>query len=301
MNPIRTAGIIALAALALWSIGCAHKAQFGETGPRAYVQGQIETYDNRPMTGLSLHLVTGAASAEPGHTEAVFLLYSGSPLESSRRETLGATIDAAKEQHGDVFLLSAGGVIPNSGDAASTVEAMNELGYSLFAITPADLAHIDTENGDAFEQATFALLGANIENASGGRPVTPYTVLETREGHTIAVLGLTAPGPAESRRAVTDPIRTAQAYEHLADKHDACIALTNLTPQAAAELASSAPRLDVIIAGQTEGETATPKTVNGVLVAHVPEQPASPAKLVVTFENGLLVNKAFSSARTRRP
>ncbi len=291
----RHPGFLAALLILVLPAGCGHMAQFGETGPRAYIHGHIDTFEDRPVTGLSLHLLTGAATRSK--PKEIVLLHGAGPFASGAREqdSVEAAIDELRKRRNNVFLLSAGGV------PRERIETLNRRGHNLMTPSAHDLADAPGE----LRQAAFPLLGANLAlPPDAAPPIDPYAILKTPEGYTIAVLGLTAPDPGAEAVKIAAPIATARAFSHLAEEHHVFVALTNLDPHASAHLAEAAPALDVIFAHSAAGATPSAKTVNGVFVAYInpaaePAQP--PGKVTLTMKNGKLIDKTAEYDWFTRP
>ena len=224
-------------------------------------------------------------------------------------------IHRVRSEHANVFHFNAGDIFvrhphrwgePNNHNfgwyaeqALFTIATMNKLGYDAMAAGNHEMDHVEHYTRQALETAEFPVLAANMDIRTERLPhMPPYTVLETKEGYTIAVLGLSTGNFDGVERL--DPIETTQKYLHLAEKHDLFIAVTHIGVSNDRELAEAVPELDVIIGGHSHTLLDEAEMVNGVLVAQAgggghqfdPEKPAYLGKVTLALENGRPVEKS---------
>ncbi len=179
------------------------------------------------------------------------------------------------------------------------IETMNEVGYDVMTPGNHEFDYIGTYTNTSLNLAEFSVITANVDVATRFLPVfDPYVILETGNGMTIAVLGISLGfnKPGVTRR---DYVETAKAYLNLAEENDLFVALTHIGYSRDKLLAEEVPEFDVIIGGHSHTLLETAETVNGVLVAQAaggshymdPEWPKWLGKVKVVLENDRVVEK----------
>jgi 2',3'-cyclic-nucleotide 2'-phosphodiesterase (5'-nucleotidase family) len=114
-----------------------------------------------------------------------------------------------------VLVLDAGNSLTGDRDpalksaGASSIEAMDLLGYDAMALGPADLKLGPATLRARMAEATFPVLSANaIDRETGERLAKPYVVREF-DGHRVVIIGLSA-SEGTDRIIVRDPLSTLQ-------------------------------------------------------------------------------------------
>jgi 2',3'-cyclic-nucleotide 2'-phosphodiesterase (5'-nucleotidase family) len=149
---------------------------------------------------------------------------------------------------------------------ASSVEAMNRIGYDAAVLGPADLSLGPEAVKQRVAEAKFPLLSADMTVATTGEPIAEgYTVL-TIAGRRIAVAGITAAPEVNGFKAV-DPFTAAQRVaEEAAGQADTLILLSRAAPEVNQRIADEVPGIGAIVEGGAfsrvepwiSGKTGTP-------------------------------------------
>jgi hypothetical protein len=106
--------------------------------------------------------------------------------------------------------------------------------------------------GRSLRLAAFPLLGANIDIGGADLPAPrPYVTLRTKDGVSVAVIGLSVVNFRHRQVRARDPQKTFASYAHLRRDHDVVVALTHLGVWKQIELARAFPEIDVVIGGHT--------------------------------------------------
>jgi len=253
----------------------------------------------------------------PVETTIIFLHDNDLHFNFNHRELFEERVEGYREQYENVFLMNAGDIFirhPHRWNEEDDMEYysrmahfiirnMNELAYDVCALGNHELDYIEDRTRAALDEAQFPLLSANATVTTEKLPpVKPYIILNTDNGYSIAVLGLSAvPGNKEGLEGA-DPIETAKAYTHLAEEHDLFIALNHIGVSRDRELAEAVPELDLIIGGHSHTLLEEAEMVNGVLVAQAggpppehgqdPEWPKYLGVIRVVMKNGEVVEKS---------
>ncbi len=250
----------------------------------------------------------------PVITEVVLLHDNDQHFDFNFLDTIAAEIEAIREAHPNVFLLNSGDIFVRHADrwaeprgawylsrALFMIETMNGLRYDAVTAGNHELDYIGAFTRAALDTANFPLLAANIDVETELLPAfEPYTVLETAEGYTMAVVGLSVVNFDKPGVSDRDPAETLQQYAELSGDHDIFAALTHIGVNNDRALAEAVPDLDVILGGHSHTLLETPELVNGVLVAQAgggghevdPDKPMYLGKVTITLENGTPVEKS---------
>jgi 2',3'-cyclic-nucleotide 2'-phosphodiesterase (5'-nucleotidase family) len=174
-----------------------------------------------------------------------------------------------------VLLVDAGDSLSGDRDPAlatlgrTSVTAMNMMGYDAMALGPKDLSlglHVLRQRID---EAEFAMLSANaVVSATGELVAVPY-ILQQREDHTIALIGLSG-GSGTQEIVVRDPLDTVQAViSEAATQSDIIILLSHAGTPTDQKIAEAVPDIDLIISGG-KFRLATPwqSDTTGTLILH---------------------------------
>jgi len=166
-----------------------------------------------------------------------------------------------------LFALKAGNTSDPSGGALP-VASMNAMGYDAMALGERDLAAEPGIIRERFQEAAFPILSANVEPAGALPNVQPY-LLRSLEGHSVAVIGLTAPAAAARAKALGLTLTVEDAATALrrtlgevGGQAEVVIVLSNLDQTTNEALAQQVPGIDAII-GMAGGRQMDPKALAG--------------------------------------
>jgi 2',3'-cyclic-nucleotide 2'-phosphodiesterase (5'-nucleotidase family) len=156
---------------------------------------------------------------------------------------------------------------------ASSVEAMNMMGYDAMALGAGDLKLGVTTVVTRMHEAKFAFISANAVVSATGALVAPAFITREVSGRRIAIVGLTgtwdkAPLPDAE---ILDPVETARkVVPEAAKQSDFVIMLSNAGNPTDVAIADSVPGIGFIISGgpfQSFGQSQlSPKS--GTLLGH---------------------------------
>ena len=153
------------------------------------------------------------------------------------------------------------------------LECYNAIGYDAVAVGNHELDNGPRALLDLEDDAEFTLLSANLAWRRGGKPIfEPYLLLETEEGISVAILGLTPGGISEmvSPSAIASvtaksPVRTArEMIPILRDAADAVIVLSHLGLDDDKNLARKVPGIDLIVGGHSHDLLEKPVKIRSV-------------------------------------
>ncbi len=248
----------------------------------------------------------------PVQTTVVLLHDNDLHFDFNHQDAFGARVQDIRDRYDHVFLVNAGDIFIRHSRQWSEptlefyarasrgiIAAMNRFGYDVLTLGNHEMDYHEDATLQALSTAEFPLLVANVEITTDLLPpVEPYTVLQTDNDLTIAVLGL---GRAVSKEGVRarDPIASAREYVYLADEHDVFVALTHIGYRTDQQLAEAVGVLDVIIGGHSHTMLEEAVLVNGVLIAQTrgtsgavnPDRPKYLGKIKLTLENGRIIEK----------
>jgi len=158
---------------------------------------------------------------------------------------------------GNALYATQGPVQKTNGQAAIT--AMNMMSYDAITLGDQDLILGAAALRQRMAEATFAVLSANVIDASTGQPLAlPYVIKEAK-GHRIGIIGLTrlstplAPNPSDpTTLRVDDPLETIKRYApEVAEQADVVILLSHVGLPLDQTIAAEVPEIDIIIGGQS--------------------------------------------------
>jgi 2',3'-cyclic-nucleotide 2'-phosphodiesterase (5'-nucleotidase family) len=157
---------------------------------------------------------------------------------------------------------------------ATSIEAMNRLGYDAMALGGQDLALGLPTLRQRMTEAKFPLLSANAVDAASGQLIAKPYVVKTVGDQRIAIVGLTEiTGTPEIH--VRDPLATARAIvPEAAGNADVVILLSHAGATVDQQIADSVPGIALIVEGN--GPTLPqPRTspTGGAVMVHA-DQPA---------------------------
>ena len=150
--------------------------------------------------------------------------------------------------------------------------------------------------------APFPVISANIEVKSGIIPQPkPFTILKTKNGIKIAVLGLIQvekqngmpSSHPDNLKGLTfpDPLETAKKYKYLRKDNEVFIALTHLGTEDDEPLAKLMPELDVIVGGHSHTTIDKQMEVNGVLITQAASSGKYVGRIELVVKNGKVIQK----------
>jgi len=178
-----------------------------------------------------------------------------------------------QKENEHLLLLDAGGsllgdrVFSQQSKGATSIEAMNLLGYDAMALAREDLDLGVEELGKRIQEADFPVLAANVRLAGSGELAAQDYVIRNIGGQHVAIVGLTEQCNV-SGFTVTDPLQTLQSLlPEVKEKANIIILLTHITPSAIRSLAGAMGDVDMIISGGNE-HLALGEFVGGALMVH---------------------------------
>ena len=273
-------------------------------GPRG--RGRVRVAADRDDQPLQL--------CYPVRTTVVLLHDNDMHFNFNHREAFAAKIEQLRRRHDNVFLLNAGDIFIRdparwndprpeyyAAQSGAIIDTMSALGYDAMTLGNHEFAYIDDWTGAALRRARFPLLAANIDITTDSLPKPqPYVLLETANGLSVAVLGLSLAASKDGVRS-RDAIGVAREYLHLRDQHQLLVGLTHLGFRTDSRLAEAVGDFDVILGGHSHTQLDPAVTVNGVLIAQTagtpsgqPVDPGRPkylGQVVVVLENEQVVEK----------
>jgi 2',3'-cyclic-nucleotide 2'-phosphodiesterase (5'-nucleotidase family) len=132
---------------------------------------------------------------------------------------------------------------------ASSVEAMNRMGYDAVLLGSADLSLGPDTIKQRIAEAKFAFLSADMTVAATGAPVADGVIVREIAGRRIAVAGISA-APVINGFKAADPLETAQRIAgELTGQADALILLSRAAPEINQRIADEVSGITAIIEG----------------------------------------------------
>lgn len=164
-------------------------------------------------------------------------------IKDTRRENAAAMVVDA----GDSLVGDQEPAISTQG--ASSVEAMNRLGYDAGVLGPADLSLGPDAVKQRIAEAKFPFLSADMTVATTGEPIAEGYAIREVAGRRIAIAGISA-APEINGFKAADPFETAQRVaQEVAGKADALILLSRAAPQVNQRIADEIPGIAAIVEG----------------------------------------------------
>jgi 2',3'-cyclic-nucleotide 2'-phosphodiesterase (5'-nucleotidase family) len=272
-------------------------------------------------SGTGQYRVNLNQSAEPFEftypviTEIVLLHDNDLHFNYNHKEAFVAKTEEIRDRYDNVWLLNAGDTFVRHAarwavDDTSyyadrslfMIQTMNEVGYDVGVPGNHEIDYVGKHTRVSLMNAEFPLIASNIDIATQYLPLLkPYVILETANGLTAAILGLSTVNFDKPGVTQRDHIETVMAYNNLARENNLFVVLSHIGFSADEALAEAVPELDVIVGGHSHTLLETAKVVNGVLVAQAggpppqhqvdPEWPKFLGKVKVVLENGVVVKK----------
>jgi 2',3'-cyclic-nucleotide 2'-phosphodiesterase (5'-nucleotidase family) len=147
----------------------------------------------------------------------------------------------------------------NSQKGTLLIHGMNAMDYDAMALGTMDLAPVSVATA-RFEELDFPILSANARPGRALPNLQAY-LLRKVEGHTIAIIGVTAPVAEESAQAyatgltMEDPVAAIQrTVKKVRARAGVIILLGNLDPEMNIALAQEVPGIDAIIGVYKSGD-----------------------------------------------
>jgi 2',3'-cyclic-nucleotide 2'-phosphodiesterase (5'-nucleotidase family) len=183
------------------------------------------------------------------------------------------------------------------------IENMNETGYDLAVPGNHEIDYVGIHSGQSLELAEFTFIAANVDIATGKLPYfKPFEVFMTRNGLSVAIMGLSTVNFDKPGVSARDPVETAMSFSNLGSEYNLFVALTHIGYSQDKAVAEAVPEVDVIVGGHSHTLLEKAETVNGVLIAQAggpppqhqidPDWPKYLGKIKVVFENETVVEKS---------
>jgi 2',3'-cyclic-nucleotide 2'-phosphodiesterase (5'-nucleotidase family) len=269
------------------------------------------------LLGAALAYALTASGGPPGEapssTRIVILHDNDIHFTVNHADRVRAAVDGVRARHEHVFLVSAGDLFTRypgywqgggleyyEAQSEAVIRRMNDLRYDAATLGNHDLYAHGEITGRSLGLARFPLLGANIDVGGAALPVPePYTVLRTRTGISLAVVGLSIVNFSHSEVTGRDARETFAAYAHLRREHDVLVALTHLGFLKDLDLARAFSEIDVVIGGHTHTLLPTGTRMDAVLVAQTGGHVHAPSatrhmqmgEIVLVLEGRTIVEK----------
>lgn len=182
-------------------------------------------------------------------------------------------IKELRSQYSAVLVLDAGNSLDGDrpfsqgSQGATTIEAMNLLGYDAMALGLKDLDLGADVIRARMEQANFPLLAANIRLAGGNALLVQDYVVRNMGGHRIAIIGLSE-GGSVAGFTIEEPAAALQRLmPEVRSRADIVVVVTHASPTTARVLASTVTDIDLIVTGGDE-HLALGEEIGGALIVH---------------------------------
>jgi len=171
----------------------------------------------------------------------------------ARRAT---AIEEARKRQPSLVLLDAGNALVNdmepavSSKGATSIEALNRLGYQAVALGDRDLSLGLGALRERLAEAKFPMLSANVVvKTSDERLAQAYAILNV-QGHRVGVIGVTGQ-PAQNDLSpfeVKDPLQALrEVLPVVVERSDFVIVLSNASAAQRREIVRSMPEVDLVI------------------------------------------------------
>ena len=170
---------------------------------------------------------------------------------------------------GNALYATYGPVQATGGQVA--IEAMNMMGYDAITLGDQDLILGASVLRQRMAEATFAVLSANVIDATTDQPLAlPYVIKEIA-GRRVGIIGLTrlstplAPNPNDSTLLrVDDPLEAVMRYApEVAELADIVILLSHVGLPMDRMISAEVPEIDIIIGGQSRNVIAPTREGEG--------------------------------------
>jgi 2',3'-cyclic-nucleotide 2'-phosphodiesterase (5'-nucleotidase family) len=167
-------------------------------------------------------------------------------------------LDEFRDRLVHVLVLDAGDSLVGDGNladrskGATSVEAMNRLGYDAAALGPKDLALGEEVLRKRMAEARFAFLSANVRAAGTGELLAQAYVVREIGGHRVAIIGLTEKADVPGF-IIDDPLETLRRLvPEVAATSDIVILLTHTPASQTRQLLQAVQGIDIAVSGGVE-------------------------------------------------
>jgi 5'-nucleotidase / UDP-sugar diphosphatase len=284
---------------------------------------------NRPFIILTVLFFLFSASgftqkkSQGKLTEVIFLHANDMHAKIDNMAKLAYLSDSLRKLHHNVFLVAAGDnftgnpvvdMVPDKG--YPMIDLMNHCGFKVSAV-----GNHEFDMGQEFlhkrlVQATFPFICCNLNSsASVLGPVKPYLVLGTKEGDSIALLGLIQlddnglPSSIPSHMTgitFVNGLTGAREYTWLKKRYGNLIGLSHLGVDDDMKLADSIPQFDLIIGGHSHTLLEKPRIENGVMIVQAGSGLKYIGKTTLQLRHGHIVTRrdeviSFESLKREKP
>ncbi|MEX0684782.1 MAG: metallophosphoesterase [Balneolales bacterium] len=224
----------------------------------------------------------------PVITEIILLHDNDLHFNYNHRNQFESRVKEIRAQNDNVWLMNAGDTFVRHADRWAVsdtayyaensrliIETMNEVGYDVSSPGNHEMDYVGNFTDESLRLAEFPFVNANTDIATIKLPQhKPFTVFETTNGLSIAILGHSTGNYSEKGAISRNPVETTQQYLNLDRENDLFVALTHIGLTQDKALAEGVPELDVIIGGHSHTFLEEAIYVNGVLIAHAGGPPA---------------------------
>jgi 2',3'-cyclic-nucleotide 2'-phosphodiesterase (5'-nucleotidase family) len=139
---------------------------------------------------------------------------------------------------------------------ATSVEAMNRMGYDAMVLGPADLSLGPDLVRRRISEARFAVLAADVTDATTKATVGKPYVIKDAAGHRVAIIGLSG-APSKNGFEIADGQQTVRrVLQELAGQADAVVLLSHASPDVNQRIADEIPGITAIIEGGAASRSA---------------------------------------------
>lgn len=177
----------------------------------------------------------------------------------ARRATL---IKQERENNDTALVLDAGDSLIGDREpamrtqGATSIDALNQMGYDAIVLGPADLSLGPDLLRQRIGEAQFAVLSADMTDATTGRPIAkPYVIKEVR-GQRVAIIGLSGAPSMNGFNAADSFATVEKLMAELRGQAAAVILLSHAAPDVNERIASEIAGITAIIEG---GELVRPE------------------------------------------
>lgn len=167
-------------------------------------------------------------------------------------------LDEFRDRLSHLLVLDAGNSLVGDGNmadrskGATSVEAMNRLGYDAMVLGPKDLALGEAVLRKRMAEARFAVLSANVRLAGTGQLLAPAYVVREMAGHRIVIIGLTEKEDVPGF-IIDDPLETLRRLmPEAVAAGDIVILLTHTPASQTRQLLQAVQGIDIAVTGGVE-------------------------------------------------
>jgi 5'-nucleotidase / UDP-sugar diphosphatase len=132
---------------------------------------------------------------------------------------------------------------------ATSVEALNRMGYDAMVLGPADLSLGPETVQKRIGEAKFAVLAADVTNAATKSAVAQAYLIKDVQGHRVAIVGLSG-APSKNGFEVAEGLETVRrVMQELQGKADAVLLLSHAPPDVNQQIADEVPGITAVLEG----------------------------------------------------